>query len=57
MIRDARLERARARLDDPALDHLGVADIAHASGFGSISAFNAAFKSAYGTSPGDARRR
>ncbi|GAA2073381.1 hypothetical protein GCM10009821_09580 [Aeromicrobium halocynthiae] len=57
MIREARLERARARLEDPALDHLGVADVAYASGFGSISAFNAAFKTAYGSAPGDVRRR
>lgn len=57
LIRNARLARARLRLLDPSLDHLGIADLAHASGFGSISAFNAAYRDAYGTSPREARHR
>ncbi|QGG42903.1 helix-turn-helix domain-containing protein [Aeromicrobium yanjiei] len=55
MIRSTRLARARARLDDPAEVHRSVADIAHASGFGSVSTFNGAFRDAYGLSPREAR--
>lgn len=57
LIRTVRLGRARLRLLDPALDHLGVAEVAYTSGFGSISAFNAAYNDAYGSSPREARRR
>lgn len=55
LIRTSRLARARKRLTDPALRHRAVSDIAHASGFGSISAFNAAFRAEFGSSPREAR--
>lgn len=55
MIRAARLERAHTRLRDPACAERGIAEIAHASGFGSISGFNAAFREAYGRSPREVR--
>lgn len=55
MIRDARLERAAARLRDPAWKERGIAHVALASGFGSVSSFYEAFRAAYGTSPGRSR--
>ncbi|WP_169914574.1 AraC family transcriptional regulator [Rhodococcoides yunnanense] len=55
MIRHARLERAAERLRDPAWADQGVARVALASGFGSVSSFYAAFRDAYGTSPGESR--
>ncbi len=56
MIRAARLERAHARLRDPALADRGIAEIAHASGFGSVSGFNSAFRDVFGQSPREVRR-
>ncbi|ORI12866.1 hypothetical protein BJD99_01740 [Rhodococcus sp. 1163] len=55
MIRTSRLVRARARLDDPAQRHRTVAEIAHQSGFGSVSTFNAVFREEFGMSPRQAR--
>lgn len=43
LIREARVARARARLRDPAWQDRSVVAIAHASGFGSLSAFYDAF--------------
>lgn len=56
VIRDARLQRAMHRLRDPGWQDRTIADVAAASGFGSLSTFNAAFRDAYGTTPTDARR-
>lgn len=56
MIRGQRLTRARARLRDPGWSEAGIATIAHASGFGSVSVFNEAFRDAYGATPSALRR-
>jgi len=56
MIRDARLDRAAGRLRDPAWADRGIAEVAHASGFGSLSTFNATFRSAFDHAPSDLRR-
>jgi AraC-like DNA-binding protein len=55
MIRRERLTRARARLRDPRWRDRGVAQIAHASGFGSVSAFNESFREVYGRTPRQVR--
>jgi AraC-like DNA-binding protein len=55
LIRASRLARARERLNDPELRLRTIADIAHASGFGSVSAFNSAFRVEFGVSPREAR--
>jgi AraC-like DNA-binding protein len=51
VIREARIERAASRLRHPAWAARTVSSIAHASGFGSLSAFNAAFRARYGLTP------
>jgi AraC-like DNA-binding protein len=56
LIRVQRLERAATRLRQPAWRTYTVSHIAHASGFGSLSAFNAAFRSHFGRTPADLRR-
>jgi AraC-like DNA-binding protein len=55
-LRGLRLERARDDLLDPRLTHRSIAAIAHGCGFGDISGFNRAFKTAYGINPRDLRR-
>lgn len=55
LIRLRRLSRAHTRLDDPFASARSIAEIAHASGFGSLSAFNAAFREEYQLSPREAR--
>ncbi|MHC9296512.1 helix-turn-helix transcriptional regulator [Mycobacterium sp. LTG2003] len=55
LIRNERLERAAARLRHPAWRQHTVSHIAFASGFGSLSAFNAAFRSRFGYTPTDLR--
>ncbi|GAA3953445.1 AraC family transcriptional regulator [Gordonia caeni] len=54
MIRSARIGAARTRLRDARWADRGVADIAHASGFGSLGAFYGAFATT-GERPGDLR--
>lgn len=51
MIRAQRLERAASRLADPGWRASTVGDIAHRSGFRSLTAFNTAFRSRMGCSP------
>jgi AraC-like DNA-binding protein len=56
LIRTQRLERAAARLRHPDWRARTISHIAHASGFGSLSAFNAAFRAHFGCTPADLRR-
>jgi AraC-like DNA-binding protein len=56
LIRDQRLELAKARLLSPGWADVTVADIASASGLSSHSLFTAAFRAKYGTTPTAARR-
>jgi AraC-like DNA-binding protein len=51
-----RLEECRKLLDDPAHDHLSIAEIAFQAGFNDLSTFNRRFRARYGISPRDARR-
>jgi transcriptional regulator GlxA family with amidase domain len=53
LIRDARLERARALLAQP---DRTVTAVAHDSGFHSIDALEKAFRRRYGSSPSEYRR-
>lgn len=55
LIRTSRLNRAKARLDDPAQRHRSITEVAYASGFGSVSTFNSAFRAEFGFSPSDSR--
>lgn len=55
LIRQHRLERAATRLADPAWRHRTISDVAHASGFGSLTAFNTAFRGRFGRSPSETR--
>lgn len=55
-VRRRRLERARAELADPRARHRTVADIAARWGFRSAADFSRAFRTAYGTTPTEARR-
>lgn len=55
-IRIRRLERCRRDLCDPALRHLGVAEIAARWGMVSPSRFSTLFHEAYGVAPSDLRR-
>lgn len=55
LIREQRLERAAARLRDPAWRHRSIAHVAHASGFGSLTAFNDAFRARFGHAPSELR--
>lgn len=55
LIRQHRLERAAARLTDPAWDDRTISHIAHASGFGSLTAFNTAFRARFERSPSAVR--
>lgn len=54
LLRDTRLELARRRLSD-GTSSWTIAQIAYASGFGSLSAFGAAFKRRFGVSPREHR--
>lgn len=51
----ARLARAHAMLRDPALRHLGTAEIGFAAGFGEVSTFYRRFRQRYGMAPGECR--
>lgn len=55
LIRGQRLERAATRLTDPAWKDRTISHIAHASGFGSLTAFNVQFRAHFGCSPLDMR--
>lgn len=55
LIREVRLQRAAQRLRQASWARRTVSSIAHASGFGSLSAFNAAFRAAYSESPAEHR--
>lgn len=55
LIRRQRVDRAAARLRDPVWRTHTISHIAHASGFGSLSAFNAAFRSRFDRSPSELR--
>jgi AraC-like DNA-binding protein len=52
-----RLERARRALEDPAQARRSIGEIAFAWGFSDLSHFVRRFRSAYGLTPGDYRRR
>ena len=54
-VRGLRLDQARRDLLDPRHAQHSIAAIAHACGFGDLSGFNRAFKTAYGLSPTDLR--
>ena len=54
-VRDARLERARAALADPAQRHRRVLAIALESGFDDFSAFSRAFRRRFGMTPSEVR--
>jgi AraC-like DNA-binding protein len=56
-IRDARLERCRRDLADPALAHRTILEIAMSWGFSSAAHFSRAFRVHYGMSPRDVRGR
>lgn len=53
LIREQRLERAAARLRDPAWQDRSIAHVAHASGFGSLTAFNQAFRAHFDHAPSE----
>jgi AraC-like DNA-binding protein len=52
-----RLEEVRRRLWDPRHDHLPILTLALDAGFGSVGAFNRAFKSTYGLTPSECRAK
>ena len=55
-LRGRRLQHAREKLLDPRPARRSVAALAPSSGFGDVSGFNRAFKSAYAITPSDLRR-
>lgn len=55
LIRETRLELAAQRLTQPGWQRRTVSAVAHASGFGSLTAFNAAFRERYGRTPSQHR--
>lgn len=57
LIRTQRLERAASRLRDPAWRWSTVSNVAHASGFRSLTAFNTAFRTRTGCSPTEFRAK
>ncbi len=57
MIRTQRLQRAATRLHDPHWRASTISHLAHRSGFGSLTAFNTAFRAHTGSSPSEFRRR
>jgi AraC-like DNA-binding protein len=52
-----RLEEVRLRLGDPRHDHLPILTLALDAGFGSVVAFNRAFKAQYGVTPSEFRAK
>ena len=54
-VRHARLQAARALLQEPRNAAMSISAIAHACGFSEASALNRAFKQHYGMTPGQAR--
>lgn len=56
-LQSTRLAAARAALLNHRHDHRTVVDIAHSCGFGDISGFNRAFRTAYGMTPTQMRHR
>lgn len=55
LIRETRLELAAERLTHPGWRRRTVTAVAHASGFGSVTAFNAAFRERYDRTPSEHR--
>jgi len=55
-VRARRLRRARQELQAVGLDNRRIGPIAYQSGFSSVTAFNRAFREAYGQTPREARR-
>lgn len=55
LIREIRLELAADRLTHPGWYHHTISSVAHASGFGSLTAFNSAFRETYGRTPSEYR--
>lgn len=51
LIREERLQLVKQRLHDPAYQHMSITDVAHASGFSSISALNSQYRQHYGILP------
>ncbi|WP_330231710.1 AraC family transcriptional regulator [Nocardia sp. NBC_00508] len=56
LIREERLQLARARLQNPAYRHWSIAALAHELGFSSASAFTTSFRCRFGTTPREVRR-
>jgi AraC family transcriptional regulator, positive regulator of tynA and feaB len=54
-IRTTRLERAFADLEDPALRHQPISQIAYRNGFSNVSHFSDAFRTRFGRAPRDVR--
>jgi len=57
LIQELRLERAASRLQHPGWTDQTVSAIAYASGFSSLSTFNAAFRKRYDSTPVEYRRK
>ncbi|GAA2587433.1 AraC family transcriptional regulator [Actinomadura fulvescens] len=55
LIREERLRLARDRLQNPAYRHMSITELAHASGFSSVSALSNGFRHRYGMSPREMR--
>jgi len=56
-LNDRRLERCRAALDNPTQAHRSIGEIVYKWGFSDLSHFGRRFKSRYGLTPTDYRRR
>jgi AraC-like DNA-binding protein len=57
LIQTRRLARCRQALEDPLQDHRTISEIAYGWGFSDMTHFGRRFKSAFGSSPRDYRRR
>ncbi|MFG2005553.1 AraC family transcriptional regulator [Spirillospora sp. NPDC048911] len=55
LIREERLRLVRERLQNPAYRHMTITELAHASGFSSVSALSGGFRQRYGVSPREMR--